>query len=96
MHSINVILEANGSTSVVDWRGGPGILLAQGDFGSGTLTLEFSIDGGTTWTPVGDASLTEGGGWRFDLGACQLRGTLAGATDPTVHVSIQRLVQANL
>ena len=34
----------------VNWAGGMGQLMAQGDWGGASGNLEFSIDGGNTWT----------------------------------------------
>ena len=66
-------------------------LVAQGTFGSGTLTFETSDDGGTTWISVGvDGIFTSDGQVNIQAnGDCnvptQIRATLAGATSPSVQ-----------
>lgn len=59
-----------------------------GDFGGGTLAVSLSPDG-TTWFPVPDASITEAQYLPLVGILCRhVRFTLAGATDPTVNVSV--------
>jgi hypothetical protein len=58
---------------------------ASGAFGSGTLTLLVSIDGGTTWTPHPDFSLTAAGAKVIKLPAlCDLKGSVAGGTAASI------------
>ncbi len=85
----------------VTWPGGNGQVSAQGTFGGGTLSLEFSLDDGTTWTLLKkvetatdpDPTLTENGSfvfWSLPTSApgYRLRLTLAGATTPNINVYI--------
>lgn len=86
-------LTADGQSSTLDWYPGEGTLTAQdtaaGTFG--TLTLQFSLDGGTTWSTVGsDTTLTASGGGLFQLGTCKLRVDLSGSTSVNTLVQIER------
>jgi hypothetical protein len=62
-----------------------GALYGDGTWGSGTLKLEFSTDGGTTWYDTG-ASLTADGSAAFTnvAGATVFRAALSGATSPVL------------
>lgn len=83
-------LAADGSSTALSFPGGAvRTMFVIGDLGSGTLTLEFSIDSGTTWDTVKDVpngvtiAFAEEGIANVDLrGAVDLRVTLAGSTDP--------------
>lgn len=71
---------AKPTTAVLEWKGGPGTMLAQGNFDGGTLQLQFSLDG-TTWTnvPGTEVTLSGPGGGNFQLCFCSLRAQLSGA-----------------
>ena len=87
-------LTANGSSAGTIWAGGKGNWAAYGDFGGGTLTMEISWDNGTTWQSAGtDGAFTANSQVVFELGACQLRGTLAGATSPDVNGTFRHIDQ---
>lgn len=87
-------LAATGNTAAIAWPGGRGVFTAWGTFGGGTLTLQQSPDDGATWINVdrtGDTYVTftangEGG---FELGECQLRVSLTGATTPSIQSGVQ-------
>lgn len=77
------------------------MVAASGDFGSGTLAVEMSVDGGTTYFAVTDSSgavtLTDDGAVRtFLLGPSRnqtaqqvkIRLTLSGATNPDIDYLI--------
>lgn len=83
-------LSADGSTSAIGWSGGHGRVVASGTFGSGTLELDASIDGGSTWVGVGvNGQLTAAGTFEFSGDqATQYRLTLSGATSPSIAVTI--------
>ena len=74
-------------------------LTAWGTWGGGTLTIEFSPDGGTTWISVVDAatevaiSLTANGakGKFYPSMGYHLRPVLAGATTPSLSVHISEV-----
>lgn len=90
---MQVNLTANGATAPVQWSGGEGAAYAWGTFGGGTVTLQLSPDGGTTWFNVdrpGDTYVTfaANGTGGFKLGLCKLRFVLAGSTAPNVWVSL--------
>jgi len=83
------------------WRGGEGQLAAQGTFGGGTLSINFSTDDGSTWTllkKVEDASepsptLTEAGAFAFksmrtDASSYRLQVALTGATGANITARV--------
>ncbi len=78
-------LSSNGQTSAWDHEGGTAFMVGEGTFGGGTLTLEFSPDDGITWVATGQ-TLTSDGIVSLALPRCQIRGSLAGATAPTLNV----------
>ena len=61
-------------------------------FGSGTITVQSTVDGGTTWvtSPIGTATFTSGTANsfvnRFLVYGPQVRFTLAGATSPVLDI----------
>jgi hypothetical protein len=81
---------ADGSSTARNWHGGYGTVVVAGTFGGGTVTLNASPDGGTTWVQVGyDARFTADGMANFQLpGGMQLRLTLSGATNPDLDAWI--------
>ena len=86
-------LTADGDTTEFDWPGGTGSMSGQGTFSSGTLTLRFSLDGGTTYNDVTDgtdtASLTASGVVGFEVNfPCKMKLTLAGATTPDIDTAV--------
>jgi len=85
---------ADGNSSTIGWIGGNGYFTAQGTFGSGTCKLQFSEDGGTTWSDVGtDTTLTAGGGGVFTLPNCSLRVNLASSSSPTIAYKVGALYE---
>ena len=83
----NETLTADGSTAAIQFQG-EGTVSAAGTFGGGTLTIEASFDGGSTWVAQDDGDLIANGTLNIKIGPCYLRTTLAGATSPSVVVSI--------
>jgi hypothetical protein len=100
-------LTVNGSTeegTIINPNNGVSpfqVVYASGSFGGGTLTVEISNDGGTSWfdatNSVGAVTFTASGAERlFLLGNAnnvlakkiKVRCTLAGATSPNINVSI--------
>jgi hypothetical protein len=84
---LNGTLTANGKTAGDSFPGGMGTVQADGDFGSGTLSLEVSSDGGTTYTNGGTSvQLTAEGLFNFTLPSNDLlvRLDLTGATAPDI------------
>lgn len=78
-------ISSNANSTVIDWLGGDGTLAATGSFNSGTVKLQASIDGGTTFFDAKDAdaanlALTADGAFSFSIGACKLRANTSGAT----------------
>lgn len=83
----NGTLTANGNTPGVSFPGGSGTVQADGTFGSGTLALAVSSDGGTTYTNGGTSvQLTAEGIFNFTLPSDELmvRLELTGATSPDI------------
>ena len=77
------------------------VVYASGTFGGGTLTIQISNDGGTTWfaatNSVGNVTFTGDGADRLFLLAgdvrnndkqIKVRGSLSGATSPDINVTI--------
>lgn len=102
---INQTLSANGSTDAADIvnpnNGATPYQMfgASGTFGGGTLALEMSVDGGTTWFAVTDSvgavELTAAGAVITNIlgdndipAVVKMRGTLSGATSPSIVVTI--------
>lgn len=82
----NSTLTADGSTDALQFQG-EGTISVAGAFGGGTLSIETSFDGGATWVQE-DGEFTAAGTLNIKSGPCYLRTTLAGATAPSVVVSI--------
>jgi len=83
-------LTANGSTlafNVNDDNGEFG-WSAQGTWGSGTLNLEVSPNGGVTWFKVGSALTADGVKHITANPHCLFRFTLAGATNPVLNIRL--------
>lgn len=81
---------ANVNGAAFDWPGGRGVFSAFGTFGGGTVALQWSPDGGTTWLAVDRGTdtfttLTAAGAGGFELPACQIRAALTGATAPVLN-----------
>ena len=86
--SLGAALAANGSTGAIDVSGASQVTLgASGTWGGGTLTWEISLDHGTTWVTSG-LSQTADGSKILTNPATQVRGTLAGATAPSISCAI--------
>ncbi len=80
-------LTANGSTAALQFQGEGSVNVAD-DLGSGTLTIEASFDGGTTWIAQTDGAFTAVGTLNIKIGPCSIRTTLTGSTSPNAIVSI--------
>ena len=80
-------LTADGSTAALQFQG-EGSFNAAGTYGGGTLTIEASFDGGTTWVAQTDGTLLADGTLNIKIGPCFIRGTLAGSTTPDIDISI--------
>jgi len=82
---------ADGNSSVYVWRGGKGTLVGAGTFGSGTLSVQVSLDNGTTWVGLASATMTAASAITFEVHRCQMRFNLAGATGPTLNAWVSWL-----
>ncbi|MDR1190076.1 MAG: hypothetical protein LBK60_00225 [Verrucomicrobiales bacterium] len=84
---LKVVLSGTAESDLLSWEGGVGVFEADGEFNDGTVTLQRSVDGGTTWTDMGEhTTLTASGGGRFVASnATKLRVT-AGGTGPVAVV----------
>lgn len=70
-------------------QGGRVMYAAQGDFGGGTTTLQFSLDGGSTWTSIGGATtLTGSGAAGAELPPCHVRVNLASSSSPDLDIKL--------
>ena len=88
--AITYNLAADGSTAAVFLKGDITVD-ASGSFGSGTLALEFSINGTTNWyTPTDDAGvaveLTVPDSVGFRHAGIYVRTTLTGSTAPDIDI----------
>lgn len=81
-------LTANGSVGPVSSGKGKAHIVASGSFGGGTLTLEVSPDGGTTWVAT-TSTLTAAGVIVAEVpsfAAARVRATLGSSTTPNLNV----------
>ena len=85
---------ADGQSATFAWDGGRGTFTAWGTFGSGTVKLQMSPDGGSTWIDMLDVngnavSETANGMALFELAAgVKIRADLSGSTSPTINTRI--------
>ena len=74
----------NADSAEITWPGGAGILAAEGTWDSGTIKVQISPDGGTTFVDLTDISITADGTKTFIAPPGQLKLNLAGATTPAL------------
>lgn len=84
-------ITGDGNTSAVQHPGGSGAFGAAGTFGGGTLTMEISFDGGTTWVDVLDSAMTADDVYAYALPACLIRGNLSGASTPDIDIFVRAM-----
>jgi len=79
---------ADGQSDSIEHTGGRRTAIITGDFGGGTVTIQISPDGGTTWVTMTDQDGTDKE-WTDDatvtigpLDSCHMRFDLTGATNP--------------
>lgn len=83
---------ANGVSAPAHWPGGAGMFYVHGLFEGGTVSLEYSVDGGASWAGAGpDLTFTVAGAGRFRLGNCRLRAALTGASTADVTAAVAAL-----
>lgn len=75
---------ANANSDAIVWKGGTGLLVATGTWGSGTIAVQISPDGGTTWIGLTSITMTANGTKEFTAPAAKLRLALTGATNPSL------------
>jgi hypothetical protein len=85
-------LTADGSTAALQTTGTVNVA-AFGTFGGGTLTIQASYDGGSTYFALTDANgaagaFTADGAYNIEVGEADIRFTLAGATSPNIDVVV--------
>jgi hypothetical protein len=79
---------ADATGEAKEWAGiDNGTIHVYGTFGSGTISLEGSTDGGTTWTAY-STTYTAATITTFEAGNILIRAKLAGATNPSLTVDI--------
>jgi len=93
-------LTADGSTSVWDWDGRfKGCFLVSGTFGSGTIKLQISLDGGTVWVDADSAdseassTFTAAGVAMVELPECKLKAVLSGSTTPDLDIYFTPIIK---
>jgi len=81
-------LLADGSTAPLLFRSlSRATVFAYGTFGGGTLELQASPDGGTTWITIPGTTFTNNGIGNFQINLdCLVRATLSGSTAPNLNV----------
>lgn len=91
---IRVNFDGDGNTGTAAWAGGRGAMIAQYVAGTGTITLQYTLDGGTTYTAVGsDTTLTGSGGGVFNLPATTIRINAAStASTPNINAVVGSVV----
>ena len=85
--------DGQGDVSSFGYNGGKRTFVAYGDFGGGTLKLQYSPDEGTTWIDEGSNSeLTANGDFSMDAdnvsAGILYRLDLSGSTSPSLTVKI--------
>lgn len=80
---------SDASSTQTSWPGGFGLFDAWGIFGGGTVKLQYSPDGGTTWIDDVNAAFTSNGNVVFNLPRnAVIRANLSGSTSPTINASV--------
>ena len=91
MAQANYNQTVDGQSATLTGHGGTGNVEVDGTFGSGTLTLQYSVDGGTTWLTVSAApTFTANGTANFSLPPCDIRTDLSGSTSPDLNTRIRQ------
>ena len=88
---IRVNFDGDGNSGLTQWAGGRGAMIAQYiGAGTGTITLQYTLDGGTTYTAVGsDTPLPGSGGGVFNLPATTIRINAAStASTPNINAVV--------
>lgn len=92
--SITHTFSADGDSTEIQWPGGKGVYGATGTWGGGTLSLQFSFDGGASDIPAGtEGDLTDDGSKSklFELPVCKLKLVLAGSSSPDIDAWLRPL-----
>lgn len=89
-------ISSNANSAVIDWHGGDGTVAATGTFSGGTIKLQISVDGGTTFFDTKDGNgtsltLTADGAFSYSIGSCKLRANMAGATAAAGTAQVETL-----
>lgn len=78
---------ANGNGTAAEFTGGKATLSVYGTFGGGTLKWQRSLDNGTTYIDIADATGTAAYEVNLECGPAKIRPVLSGATSPTLSAS---------
>jgi len=87
---------SDGTSSVVTYEGtNPFQIEASGTFGSGTVVVSSSLDGGTTFINLTNASFTENAraGAYIPSRGEKFKATLTGSTTPNLNVFLVEVVK---
>jgi len=79
---------SNASSGAVRASGGMHAVAAYGTFGGGTVTIEGSMDGGSTWFPI--KAITAAGLYVIPLPIGKYRATLSGSSGASITVQVYR------
>lgn len=89
----NTLTESD-SAVAADWPGGEGFVSVYGTFGGATVSIQISVDGGTTYfTPdtdtAPDGSVFDADGIaKFDLPVCKIKPTASGGSNQDVDIKV--------
>lgn len=67
----------------VDWGGGPGLLTVYGTWGTASVELSYSSDGGTTYIPTDGGLFTTDGALNVAFGTGKVKAAVTGVTTGT-------------
>ena len=86
-------LSADGSTAPFDFRG-QGTVSATGAFSGDVITIEASMDGGSTFFALtdsggADGTFTANGSLNIDHAKCQLRFTMSDTSGATITIEFE-------
>ena len=88
--NVTSTLTADGDTAVMNFPGGTLFFGGTGTFGSGSVILKASFDGGTTFITVPNSAFTTEGVYSASLPNCAVKLTLYGATSPSLSLVLAR------
>lgn len=90
--AIATALTTNSTTPAFDWLGGQGLLIVEGTLGGATITLQYSLDVGVTWSTLDSTVvLTALSSVVFNLPAGKIRAVVSGGTAASLTIKAKKL-----